>query len=85
VGELGETLARTAEATAMLYLVALLLPALALVWCGRPWQAAAALGLHLTVVGWLPAALWALVVVDRNERDRRAAARIRAAWRDDAR
>jgi uncharacterized membrane protein YqaE (UPF0057 family) len=50
--------------------VAVLLPWLALLLEGHALQAAFCLGLQLTVVGWVPAALWAVVVVNRARRDR---------------
>jgi len=56
----------------MLYLLAVLLPPLAMLLCGKPFQAVALLVLQITVIGWLPAALWALFVVNNRYADRRA-------------
>lgn len=50
--------------------VAVLLPWLALLLEGHVFQAAFCLGLQLTVVGWVPAAIWAVSVVNRARRDR---------------
>jgi uncharacterized membrane protein YqaE (UPF0057 family) len=50
--------------------VAVLLPWLALMLNGHVFQAAFCLGLQLTLLGWIPAAIWAVVVVHRDRRDR---------------
>jgi uncharacterized membrane protein YqaE (UPF0057 family) len=50
--------------------VAILLPWLALLLLGRIFQAAFCLGLQLTVVGWVPAAIWAVMVVTNDRRER---------------
>lgn len=50
--------------------VAILLPWLALLLGGRMFQAALCLILQLTVLGWVPAALWAVVVVNDDKRER---------------
>jgi uncharacterized membrane protein YqaE (UPF0057 family) len=50
--------------------VAVLLPWLALLLEGHVFQAAFCLGLQLTVVGWVPAAIWAVSVVNQARRDR---------------
>jgi uncharacterized membrane protein YqaE (UPF0057 family) len=49
-------------------IVALLLPWLALFMRGRILQGVLCLILQITVIGWLPAAVWALVVVMNDER-----------------
>jgi uncharacterized membrane protein YqaE (UPF0057 family) len=51
--------------------VAVLLPWLALLLHRRVFQAAFCLGLQLTLVGWIPAAVWAVTVVNADRRDRR--------------
>lgn len=56
----------------MLYVLALLLPPLAMLLCGKPFQAVVSLILQITVIGWLPAAIWALFVVNNHYADRRA-------------
>jgi len=50
--------------------VAVLLPWLALLLHKRVFQAAFCLGLQLTVVGWVPAAIWAVLVVNEDRRAR---------------
>jgi len=66
----------------MLYVLAVLLPPVALLLCGKPFQAIFALVLQVTVLGWLPAAIWALFVVNNHYADRRAARVIRAMERE---
>jgi uncharacterized membrane protein YqaE (UPF0057 family) len=50
--------------------VAVLLPWLALLLHRHVFQAACCLGLQLTVVGWLPAAVWAVSVINADRRQR---------------
>jgi uncharacterized membrane protein YqaE (UPF0057 family) len=50
--------------------VAVLLPWLALLLEGHWLQAAFCLGLQLTILGWIPAAIWAVAVVNQARRDR---------------
>jgi uncharacterized membrane protein YqaE (UPF0057 family) len=50
--------------------VAVLLPWLSLLLHRRVFQAAFCLGLQLTLVGWIPAAIWAVAVVNGDRRDR---------------
>ncbi len=50
--------------------VACLLPWLALLLSGRILQAAMCLCLQLTVLGWIAAALWAVLVVNDDKRER---------------
>ncbi len=50
--------------------VAVLLPWLALLLHRRIFQAAFCLGLQLTLLGWLPAAIWAVIVINSDQRDR---------------
>jgi uncharacterized membrane protein YqaE (UPF0057 family) len=58
--------------------VAVLLPWLALLLGGHFFQAAFCLGLQLTGLGWIPAAIWAVIVVkdDRRDRDYRQMLRV---------
>lgn len=51
--------------------VAILLPWLALMLRGRPIQGLLCLVLQLTLIGWLPAAVWAALVVTNDTQDRR--------------
>ena len=48
--------------------IAVLMPFLALLLDGRVFQAAFCLGLQLTLIGWIPAAIWAVVMVNRTAR-----------------
>jgi uncharacterized membrane protein YqaE (UPF0057 family) len=50
--------------------IAVLLPWLALLLGGHFFQAAFCLGLQLTLIGWIPAAIWAVVVVNRDQQAR---------------
>jgi uncharacterized membrane protein YqaE (UPF0057 family) len=47
------------------------MPFLALLLDGRVFQAAFCLGLQLTLIGWIPAAIWAVIMVNRAAQDRR--------------
>jgi len=60
----------------MLYLVALLLPPLAVLLCGRPLQAI--LSVVLTIAGWIPGQIHALFVVHNYYEDRRTERIIKA-------
>ncbi|OYX63557.1 MAG: SNA family membrane protein [Rhizobiales bacterium 32-66-11] len=51
--------------------VAVLLPWLALILRGRPFQGILCLVLQITLIGWLPAAIWAVVVVNNDNQERR--------------
>jgi uncharacterized membrane protein YqaE (UPF0057 family) len=51
-------------------LLAVVLPWLALLFSGRIFRAALCLGLQLSVVGWIPAAIWAVMIVKSDERER---------------
>lgn len=55
----------------MLYVLAILLPPVALLLCGKPFQALASVVLHATIVGWLPASIWALFVVNNHYAEQR--------------
>ncbi|HEX3575486.1 MAG TPA: YqaE/Pmp3 family membrane protein [Rhodopila sp.] len=50
--------------------LAVLLPWLALLLHRRVFQAAFCLGLQLTLVGWIPAAVWAVLVINQDRRER---------------
>jgi uncharacterized membrane protein YqaE (UPF0057 family) len=50
--------------------VAVLLPWLALLLHKRIFQAAFCLGLQLTLLGWIPAAIWAVLIVNHDRRER---------------
>ena len=51
-------------------LLAILLPWVALFLGGHLFQAALCLGLQLTLIGWIPAAIWAVMVVRRDRQHR---------------
>ncbi len=55
----------------MRYLIAILLPPLAILLCGKPFQALLALILQITILGWIPAAVWAVLVVNSYQQDKR--------------
>lgn len=63
----------------MLYLIALLLPPVAVLLVGKPFQAL--LNLILTILLWLPGAIHACLVVHEHYNEKRAK-RIIAAMRD---
>ena len=69
----------------MLYLVAVILPPLAVLLCGKPFQALLSLIAQFTLIGWLPATLHALFVVNNHYADKRNQRLIRAAERAGAR
>jgi len=60
----------------MLYLLAILLPPLAVLLCGKPFQAI--LNLVLTIAGYVPGLIHALFVVHNFYEDRRAERVIKA-------
>ncbi|PPD14832.1 MAG: YqaE/Pmp3 family membrane protein [Methylobacterium sp.] len=51
--------------------VAILLPWLALMLRGRIFQGIICLILQITLIGWLPAAIWAVMVVNNDNQERR--------------
>jgi uncharacterized membrane protein YqaE (UPF0057 family) len=60
----------------MLYLFALVLPPLAVLFCGKPVQAI--LNVILTLLGWIPGVIHACLVVSSHHADVRQARLIRA-------
>lgn len=64
----------------MRYLFAVLLPPVAVLMCGKPVQAV--LSLVLTLLGWLPGVIHAVLVVNNYEADRRNRELIRAMERN---
>ena len=56
----------------MRYLIALLLPWLSFFTMGMPVSGLICLILQITLIGWLPAAIWALFVVNNYNAERRA-------------
>jgi uncharacterized membrane protein YqaE (UPF0057 family) len=63
----------------MLYLLAVVLPPLAVLLCGKPFQAL--LSIPLTLLGWAPGVIHALFVVQNHYADERAKRLIRAVER----
>lgn len=59
----------------MLVLVAILLPWLVFFILGRTWEGFLCLILQLTVLGWIPATIWALITLSRWRRYQLALAR----------
>lgn len=62
----------------MLYLVAVVLPPLAVLLCGKPFQAL--LSIPLSLLGWVPGVIHALFVVNNHYADQRANRMMRS-WR----
>ncbi len=62
----------------MLYLLAVIVPPLAVLLAGKPFQALFSLLAQLTLIGWLPATLHALFVVHNHYSDKRARRLIKA-------
>ena len=62
----------------MRYLLAILLPPLAMLLCGKLFQAILCLALMLTIIGWPIAAVWAILVVHDHLADKRNERVIRA-------
>ena len=55
----------------MMFLLAILLPPVAMLMVGRPMEAVICLILQLTVFGWLPAAIWACFMVNSHQSEKR--------------
>ena len=55
----------------MMYLLAMLLPPVAMLMVGRAMEAVICLILQLTVFGWLPAAIWACFMVNSHQTEKR--------------
>ncbi|MBV9329611.1 MAG: YqaE/Pmp3 family membrane protein [Chloroflexi bacterium] len=60
----------------MLYLVAILLPPLAVLLCGKPFQAL--LNVILTLLLWIPGMIHAILVVNNHYADKRTSRLMRA-------
>ncbi|MFC4729127.1 YqaE/Pmp3 family membrane protein [Coralloluteibacterium thermophilus] len=65
----------------MRLLLALLLPWLQFFTIGRPFAGIACLILQLTVIGWLPAAIWSVYALSQYKTDRKIAAALERAQR----
>ena len=55
----------------MIWLIAVLLPFLALMLRGKVFQGLLCLVLQITVLGWVPAAIWAILVINADDAERR--------------
>jgi uncharacterized membrane protein YqaE (UPF0057 family) len=55
----------------MKYVIAILFPPLGMLLAGRGFQALICLILMLTIIGWPLAAIWALLVVNSSETEKR--------------
>lgn len=55
----------------MIYLVAILLPWLALMVRGLVMQGVICLILQVTLIGWLPATIWAIIALNNNDAKKR--------------
>lgn len=55
----------------MKYLIAIILPPLGMLLAGRPGTALLCLLLMITLIGWPLAAIWALLVVNSSETEKR--------------
>ena len=64
----------------MLYLLAVVLPPLAVLLCGKPFQEL--LSIPLTLLGWAPGVIHALFVVQNHYADERSRRLIRAVERN---
>jgi uncharacterized membrane protein YqaE (UPF0057 family) len=53
------------------YLIAIILPPVGMLLAGKPFQALFCLILQITILGWLPAAIWAVAVTASFYADRR--------------
>lgn len=62
----------------MLYLVAIFFPWLSFFLIGKIFQGFLCLFLQLTVIGWLPATIWALFSVSNHHADKRSKELLRA-------
>jgi hypothetical protein len=61
----------------MRLLIALILPWLTFFTIGRPFAGLICLILQVTIIGWLPAAFWAVYALGQYNTDRKIAAAIR--------
>lgn len=59
------------DPTEMTYLIAILFPPIAMLLVGKPLQALICFILQITILGWIPAAIWACLVVSSHQADKR--------------
>jgi len=55
----------------MRILLAIILPFVVFFTIGRPFQGVLCLILQITLIGWIPAAIWALYCLNRYETDKK--------------
>ncbi len=55
----------------MRYLLAIVLPPLGMLMCGKPVEALICFILQITLFGWIPAAIWAVLTVSSYQADKR--------------
>lgn len=55
----------------MRLLLALLLPGFSFFFIGRPWSGLLCLILQVMLIGWIPAAIWAVYALSQWETDRK--------------
>jgi uncharacterized membrane protein YqaE (UPF0057 family) len=55
----------------MLYLFAIIFPPIAFFGAGKPGQGILSIILMITLIGWIPAAIWAILVVNSRNADKR--------------
>jgi uncharacterized membrane protein YqaE (UPF0057 family) len=55
----------------MRLIIALVLPWLAFFTIGRPWSGLICLILQITLIGWLPAAIWAVYALSQYKTDQK--------------
>lgn len=53
----------------MRYIIAIFFPSIAMLLCGKMFQAVMCLILQLTVIGWFPATVWAFFVIHSHKED----------------
>jgi uncharacterized membrane protein YqaE (UPF0057 family) len=70
VGDLRQIMLPLSGAEMMRLLIALLLPWLAFFTIGRPIAGSVCLVLQFTLIGWIPAAIWAAYAVSQFHTDR---------------
>ena len=65
----------------MRLLIAILLPWLAFFTIGRPVAGVICLVLQITLIGWIPAAIWAAYAVSQYHTDRKIGRALNGGWR----
>lgn len=55
----------------MRLLIAIILPWLVFFTIGRPWQGILCLLLQITLIGWIPAAIWAVYATSQYNTDKK--------------